>query len=99
MGGGATTSEAERLAVGIASQNSRGKKAFGEATGVGATGRVPRVSIHGPSPWKLVGDRERKELKRAARLAKTKAKTAIAGSFFRVGLSKKTKGRCLRFAV
>ena len=43
-------SKADRLAVGNASQKSDEEKALGVAAGVGATGRVPNVSIHGPSP-------------------------------------------------
>ena len=53
---------------------------FGKATGAGVMGPVPKVSSHGPSPWKVAGDREWKEESRAVRLAITKLNSAISGN-------------------
>lgn len=67
----------EILAMGIASQNSGMKNAFGKAAGVGAGGRVPSESIHGTSPKKFVGEREKKEVRKAVRFAMMKRKKTI----------------------
>lgn len=49
-GGGIKMSGAEVLTIGIVSQGSGVKKAFGEAEGVGTIGRVLNEPIHGTSP-------------------------------------------------
>lgn len=59
----------EKFAIGISSQKSTGENAFGMVDGVGAIGGWLGVPIHGFSPWKIVGERETKELRRAVSLA------------------------------
>lgn len=87
MGGG-TEIGADGSAVGIASQNSGVKKAFGVARGVGPTGGVGSVFTHRATSWKTVGERERKETSKAVRLVITRLREVIAG---RVGGSKQGK--------
>lgn len=75
---GRVSSSQVRLYVGIASHTAGVDNAFGKATGEGLNGPVPKVSNHGPSPSKVDGDKERKELSRTVRLAITKVNNAIS---------------------
>lgn len=70
-------STAERFAKGISSQNSRGKMTVVKAEGVGAIGEVLSLSIHGASPWKTMGDRDRNDASKAVRPAMMKLRRAI----------------------
>lgn len=60
---------AERLAVGITSQKDGVTIAIAEADAVGTKGGSLKRSIHGTSPGKLIGEKERKEVSKAVRLA------------------------------
>lgn len=80
IGSGTNASAEDILRLGIASQKAGVENVIARGTGFGAIDRVPNVSNHGFSPWKMVGDKERNELSRAARLAITKLNKAISGN-------------------
>lgn len=70
-------SKADRSARGIASPKSATREAFGKAEGVGVTEGELKNPIHGASPCNVPGDRAKKEVRRAVRLAIMRRNTAM----------------------